>query len=124
MLMVHDATNVDPDFDRIQPPTLRTGCRVGGVSALFVNSSRIPSGTRALACPAIASSLEAGTVTDARDEQHVRQIADALREELDDNQDSAALARLAGAAFGDEMAPAGPASPEKEAGSAEIPPSR
>jgi hypothetical protein len=67
--------------------------------------------------------LEAGTVTDARDEQHVRQIANVLREELDDNQDSAALARLAGAAFGDEVAPPEPASPEEEAaGSAEIPP--
>ncbi len=64
-------------------------------------------------------------MTDARDEQHVRQIADALREELDDNQDSAALARLAGAAFGDEMAPAEPAPPEeKAAGSSDVPPSR
>ena len=42
-------------------------------------------------------------MTEDRDEKHVQHIADALRDELDDNQNPEALARLAGAALGDEV---------------------
>jgi hypothetical protein len=64
-------------------------------------------------------------VTDERDEEHVRQIANAIREELDENEDPAALARFAGAALGDQEAQAEPASPDDtDASPPEIPPTR
>lgn len=61
-------------------------------------------------------------MTDERDEEHVRQIANAIREELDENEDPAVLARFAGAALGDHVAQAEPVSPDDaDASPPEIP---